>query len=97
MSCTYTHANKGQGEGIHTHGGFGFAYIDTLIVLGSTGIVCFIAKWNYWAVLLFVFLFGIILHRILSIDTVVGDFIFKTIPNFFKTVMTPKYLKIKLT
>ena len=65
-------------QGIHSHRLCGIAYIDVLLTILGAYLIhkAFYPETEYYKVLLFLFILGIILHRIFDVKTTVDRFIF---------------------
>jgi len=65
------------GEGIHSYRIFNIAIADVLFtVLGAFIIHLFIPKYKFIFILIFLFILGIILHRIFCVKTTVDKLLF---------------------
>ena len=66
-------------EGMHAYRIFDIAYIDVIITLIVAFFIqkAFCPKTEYYKVLLFYFIFGIIIHRIFDIRTTIDRLIFE--------------------
>ena len=77
MLCKY---NKIFGEvntGIHSIRLYNIAIIDVLLTIIASYIIhLFVRRYNYITILLFLFICGIILHRIFCVRTTVDKFLF---------------------
>ena len=65
-------------EGMHAYRIFDIAYIDVIITLIVAFFIqkAFCPKTEYYKVLLFYFIFGIIIHRIFDVKTTIDRLIF---------------------
>jgi hypothetical protein len=74
MSCPYANILGKPGEGVHSIRIFNVAVFDTLL----TVLLAYLTKgpYNFWVVLLFWFVLGIIIHKIFCVKTTIGNFIF---------------------
>lgn len=64
------------GEGIHSYRIFNIAYMDVLVVLIGAILLAWIMKWNYTRTIIWTFIFGIIVHRVLDVRTTVDKILF---------------------
>lgn len=76
MLCAYKELFGEVGEGIHSYRIHDIAVVDVLAVFVAASIVTRCGKRKYWHALLFLFLLGIIFHRIFCVRTTVDKFLF---------------------
>jgi fatty acid desaturase len=74
MLCKYKDALGKPKTGIHSYRIFNIAIFDVVL----TFVLAYFTKgkFNYWYVLLFWFILGIILHRLFCVNTTIGQIIF---------------------
>ena len=77
MLCQYKNIFGKVGKGIHSIRICNIAVIDVLLtVFGAFIIHLFFQKYNYFIFLLFLFIIGIILHRIFCVKTTIDKLLF---------------------
>ncbi len=74
--CKYKNIFGEPGTGAHSYRFFGIAIVDAGLTILLAIAIAWTFKWNIWMVLFFVFLSGILMHRLFCVDTTVGKFIF---------------------
>ena len=77
MLCEYKNALGKVGEGIHSFRIFNIAVADVVMTILAAYIIhLFIPNYKFIYILLFLFLLGIISHRIFCVKTTVDKFLF---------------------
>ena len=76
MFCQYKDILGKVGKGVHKYRIFNIAIVDVLLVLIFGFIISYIFHKNIWLVLLILFVFGIIAHRIFFVRTTVDKLLF---------------------
>jgi hypothetical protein len=77
MLCKYKDALGIPGEGIHSYRIFNIAIMDVVFtIVGAALIHYFIPTYKFMYILLFLFVLGIILHRIFCVRTTVDKLLF---------------------
>lgn len=77
MFCEYKNIFGKVGEGAHSYRIFNIAIVDTgLTVLAAYIIYLFFPKYNFWYILLGLFILGIIVHRAFCVRTTLDKAIF---------------------
>jgi hypothetical protein len=75
--CKYKNILGEVGKGIHSYRIFNIAIADVLLtILAAYVIHIFMPKYKFVYILLFLFLLGIILHRLFCVDTTVDKLLF---------------------
>ena len=64
------------GEGVHSYRIFNIAIIDVLATIIAAYIIASVYKYNFYKVLIVLFLLGIIMHRLFNVRTTVDKIIF---------------------
>jgi hypothetical protein len=78
MFCKYKDILGKSGEGVHSYRLFNIAIVDVLFtLLGAFIIHLFLPQYNYFVILLCLFITGIILHRLFCVRTTIDKMIFK--------------------
>lgn len=76
MFCKYRHIFGKEREGIHSIRIFDIAIIDVLLTILTAYFISVYFKYNFIIILLLLFVFGIILHRIFCVKTKVDIILF---------------------
>ena len=77
MLCQYKNVLGEPGKGIHSYRIYNIAILDVIgTIIGAYILYLFFPKYNYFFILLCLFLLGIILHRIFCVPTTIDKFIF---------------------
>lgn len=77
MLCKYKDILGKAGEGVHAYRIFNIAIVDVILtILAAFIIQLFIPKYNFIFILLFLFILGIILHRIFCVRTTIDKLFF---------------------
>jgi hypothetical protein len=63
-------------KGIHSYRLFGVAIADVIMTIIAAAIIAYFRKQSFISVLLFLFLLGIILHRIFCVRTTIDKLLF---------------------
>ena len=78
MLCKYKDIFGKVGQGIHSYRFFNISITDVLLtIIGAFIIYLFVPKYNFIYILLFLFILGIILHRIFCVRTTIDKLLFK--------------------
>jgi len=78
MFCQYKDLFGKVGEGVHSYRVLNIAIVDVLLtVLLAYIIQFFTPKYNFWFILICLFVLGIFLHRIFCVRTTVDKFLFE--------------------
>lgn len=75
--CKYRNILGEVGKGVHSYRIFNIAIVDVLLtILAAYVIHIFMPKYKFFYILLFLFLLGIILHRLFCVHTTVDKLLF---------------------
>ena len=74
--CKYKDALGKPKEGIHSYRLFGIAIADVIMTIVAGMIISFIFKISLIYTLIFLFILGIILHRIFCVRTTIDKYLF---------------------
>jgi hypothetical protein len=74
--CAYKDALGKPGKGIHSYRLFGVAIVDVLFTVLAAMLIAYFSKYNFVKILIFLFLLGIILHRLFCVRTTVDKLLF---------------------
>jgi hypothetical protein len=78
MPCKYKDIFGKVGEGPHSYRLFDIAVVDvTLTILGAFIIYLFFPQYKFLYILIILFIFGIIIHRLFCVRTTVDKFLFR--------------------
>jgi hypothetical protein len=77
MLCKYKNILGEVNKGPHSYRIFNIAIVDVLLsIVGAYGIYRLFPKYNYWFILIFLFILGIILHRLFCVKTTIDKLLF---------------------
>jgi len=77
MLCQYKDALGEVGKGVHSYRIFNIAIVDVLLtILGAYIIHLFTPSYSFISILIFLFVLGVILHRIFCVRTTVDKILF---------------------
>ena len=77
MFCKYKNALGYVGKGVHSYRIFNIAVVDALLTIALAAIIhFFFKKYKFRHILVFLFILGIILHRLFCVRTTVDKFLF---------------------
>ena len=77
MLCNYRDIFGKVGKGVHSYRLFNLAIIDIIFtIFGAYLIYIFDKKYNFIQVLIFLFILGIILHRVFCVRTTIDKLLF---------------------
>jgi hypothetical protein len=78
MLCQYKDIFGKVGEGVHSYRIFNLAIVDVLLtIFGAYIIHLFMPKYSFIFILLFLFILGIILHRLFCVKTTIDKLLFE--------------------
>ena len=78
MLCKYKDIFGKVGQGAHSYRIFNIAVADVLLtIIGAFIIYLFIPKYNFIYILIFLFILGIILHRLFCVRTTIDKLLFR--------------------
>jgi hypothetical protein len=63
-------------KGIHKYRFLGVAIADVLLTIFAAGLISYFLKYNFFLVLIILFLTGIILHRLFSVRSTIDKLLF---------------------
>jgi len=79
MSCPFKNYSDIFGkpnEGAHSYRFFNLAIVDVILTIIGSFIIAKLFNLNFLLVLLFIFILGIILHRLFCVNTTINKLIF---------------------
>lgn len=76
MLCQYKNILGIPNQGIHKYRFFNMAIMDIIMTIIGAFIISYIFSCNFWIILVFLFLLGIILHRVFCVKTTVDKALF---------------------
>lgn len=76
MLCKYKHMFGKPNEGVHSLRLFDIAFVDVLFTLLGALIIHYTLEYNFWVVLIILFIIGIIAHHIFCVDTTINKLLF---------------------
>lgn len=74
--CKYKNALGEANKGIHSIRLFGVAIVDVVLTIVFAGIISHTSSYRFVPTLLFLFLLGIILHKLFCVDTAINNILF---------------------
>ncbi len=74
--CKYKDILGIPGKGIHSYRIFNIAIADVIMTIIAAFIISYFFKFNFWIVLLILFILGILLHRLFCVRTTIDKLIF---------------------
>jgi len=75
--CKFKNIFGKVGKGIHSFRIFNIAVVDVLLtILGAYFISLLLPEYNYFLILILLFILGIILHRMFCVKTPIDKFLF---------------------
>ncbi len=74
--CKYKDALGHPGKGIHSYRFMGVAIADVIMTIIGALILSFLIKKSFLLVLIFLFILGIILHRLFCVRTTIDKLLF---------------------
>ena len=63
-------------EGVHSYRFLNLAIIDVIMTIIGAFIIAKVFNINFWIILIFLFILGIILHRLFCVNTTINKLIF---------------------
>lgn len=75
--CKYKDILGKVGEGVHSYRIFNIAILDVIGTILIAYIIHFFVPYSFTTTLIFLFLLGIILHRIFCVRTTIDKWLFK--------------------
>ena len=77
MFCKYKDIFGKVGEGVHSYRLFNIAIVDVVMTIIVSYIIhIYNRKYNFWCILLIIFLMGILMHRLFCVRTTVDKILF---------------------
>jgi hypothetical protein len=74
--CKYKNMLGVPHKGIHSYRLFGVAIVDVIMTILAAALISYFRKQSFISILLFLFLLGIVLHRIFCVRTTVDKLLF---------------------
>lgn len=74
--CKYSNLIGEPGKGIHSYRIFNLAIVDLLSTSVTAKLISIYFKVSFWKTLLFVFILGIIAHRLFCVRTTIDKLLF---------------------
>jgi hypothetical protein len=74
--CAYKDALGKPGKGIHSYRLFGVAIVDVILTILGAMLIAYFSKYDFYKILIFLFILGIILHRLFCVKTTVDKLLF---------------------
>ena len=77
MLCKYKNLFGKEGQGVHSYRFLNIAIVDVIVTVIGAYIIHLYTKYKFINVLLFLFLLGIISHRLFCVRSTVDKWLFK--------------------
>ena len=74
--CKYKNALGEPGKGFHSYRLFGVAIADVVMTLVGAAIISYFSGYSFFYVAIFLFILGIVLHRLFCVRTTVDKALF---------------------
>ena len=74
--CKYKDALGKPDKGIHSYRLFGVAIVDVLLTIFGAIIIAYFSKYDFYKILIALFILGIILHRLFCVRTTIDKLLF---------------------
>ena len=74
--CKFKNALGEPGKGIHSYRLFGVAIMDVIMTIIAAYIISYFTNYNFTYTLIFLFVLGIILHRLFCVRTTIDKLLF---------------------
>lgn len=74
--CKYKKLFGEPKTGIHSVRFLDIAILDIIVTIIGAWIISKFTKWDFWPVLIGFFLFGILVHKLLCVDTTINKLLF---------------------
>ena len=75
--CKYKDIFGKPRKGVHSYRFLDFAIIDIIFTIIGAYLISKYSNYNFYKILLFLFILGIILHKLFCVDTKLNSIIFK--------------------
>ena len=79
--CKYKKLFGEPKKGIHSYRILDIAVMDVIQTIIGAAIFAKLTGWDFWYVLIGLFLLGIVLHKLMCVDTTINKFIFGSVKN----------------
>jgi hypothetical protein len=74
--CAYKDALGKPGKGIHSYRLFGVAIADVILTILGAMLIAYFSKYDFYKILIALFILGIILHRLFCVRTTIDKLLF---------------------
>jgi hypothetical protein len=74
--CAYKDALGKPDKGVHSYRLFGVAIVDVLLTIFGAIIIAYFSKYDFYKILIALFILGIILHRLFCVRTTIDKLLF---------------------
>lgn len=79
MLCQYKDVLGIPKKGIHSYRLFNIAIVDVLLTFILAYFIYFFTKFNYWIILISLFIIAIFLHRLFCVNSTINLLLFGTV------------------
>jgi len=74
--CKYKNALGEPGKGVHSYRFFGVAIADVIMTIVAAFLISYFLKYSFLKTLAFLFISGVVLHKIFCVRTTVDKLLF---------------------
>jgi len=79
--CKYKNILGEPNKGVHSYRLFGLAIMDVIMTIVAAFVISYLNKFSFLYTLLFLFVLGIILHRLFCVRTTIDKLLFPNVNN----------------
>ena len=79
--CPYKNIFGKENEGVHSYRFLNLAIVDVILTIVGAFMLSYFFKFNFFLILILLFLIGIVLHRIFCVNTTINKLIFGYVPS----------------
>ena len=77
--CKYKNILGEPDKGVHSYRLFGLAIMDVIMTIVAAFVISYLSKYSFFYTLLFLFVLGIILHRLFCVRTTIDKLLFPNV------------------
>ena len=74
--CSFKNSLGKPGQGIHSYRLFGVAIVDVILTILGAMLIAYFSKYDFYKILIVLFILGIILHRLFCVRTTIDKLLF---------------------
>ena len=79
--CKYKNILGEPDKGVHSYRLFGLAIMDVIMTIVAAFVISYLNKFSFLYTLLFLFVLGIVLHRLFCVRTTIDKLLFPNVNN----------------